>query len=148
VGAAGSARYADALADFIADLGLQGAVTLAGSITPPHLAAHLQVADVYVSASAHEGFGVPLLEAMAHDLPIVAYASSAVPETLDGAGVLVPSCDFETLAAAAHRVVSDAPLRHTLVKQGRRRLSELALPVSEGKLRNAISEVLGEAGLS
>ncbi|HVM67842.1 MAG TPA: glycosyltransferase, partial [Acidimicrobiales bacterium] len=148
IGAVGSARYAAALADFVADLGLRDAVTVSGSVPPSHLAAHFQAADVYVSASAHEGFGVPLVEAMAHDVPIVAYATTAVPETVDGAGVLVGECDPETLAAAVHRVVTDAGLQRALVAYGRRRLAELALPASEQKLRRALSEVLTSAGLA
>jgi glycosyltransferase involved in cell wall biosynthesis len=148
IGAAGSTRYAGALADFVADLGLRDAVTVSGSVPPTHLAAHFQVADVYVSASAHEGFGVPLVEAMAHDVPVVAYAATAVPETLDGAGVLVADRDPETLAAAVHRVVTDAGLQRALVGRGHRRLTELALPVSEQKLRRAVSEVLAAAGLA
>ncbi len=147
VGAAGSARYAEALADFVADLGLQGAVAITGSLPPSHLAAHFEAADVYVSASAHEGFGAGLVEAMAHDVPVVAFSSTAVPETVDGAGVLVPTPSPPELAAAAHRVVSDAPLRSALVARGRRRVDELGMAASGHKLQAAVSSILGLAGL-
>jgi len=148
VGGVGSARYADALGDFVADLGLQRAVTFAGSVPPAQLAAYFQLADVYVSASAHEGFGVPLLEAMAHDVPVVAYGSTAVPETVGDAGVLVASSSPEVLAAAVHRVVCDSALRDSLVARGRRRLQSLGLPVSTAALRAAVTSILDAAGLA
>jgi glycosyltransferase involved in cell wall biosynthesis len=148
VGAPGSTRYADALADFVADLGLQGAVTFAGSVSPAQLAAHFARADVYVSASAHEGFGVPLLEAMAHDVPVVAYASSAVPETVGDAAVLVPSASAPELAAAVHRVAGDPALRASLVARGRRRLAALSLGAAEDALRSSITSILDVAGLT
>ena len=147
VGAAGSARYADALADFVDDLGLGSGVTITGSVPPAALAAHFRTADVYVSASTHEGFGVPLVEAMAHDVPVVAYASSAVPETLDGAGVLVDDRSPAVLASAVHRVVSDPALAAALAARGRRRVVELGLGPSEERLRRAISAILAAAGL-
>ena len=54
------------------------------------LAAHYRAADVFVCLSDHEGFCVPLLEAMHHRVPIVAFASAAVPETLGAAGLCLP----------------------------------------------------------
>jgi glycosyltransferase involved in cell wall biosynthesis len=144
VGAIGSERYADALEDFIADLGLEGVVEVTGSVPPGELGARYRIADVYVSASEHEGFGVPLLEAMAHDVPVVAYACSAVPETVDGAAVLVEDKSAGVLAAAVHRVLSDADLAARLVASGRRRLSEVGLPASTRRLEEAVAKMLGE----
>lgn len=144
VGAFGSARYSEALEDFIDDLGLADAVELTGSVPPGELGARYRVADVYVSASEHEGFGVPLLEAMAHDLPVVAYASSAVPETVGGAAVLVEDKSPTLLAAAVHRVVSDRELSGRLVAAGRQRLAEVGLPASTERLRAAVERILGE----
>ena len=66
--------YEPALRAFIADLGLEDAVFLAGSVTEAELEAYYRVADAFVCASEHEGFCVPLAEAMGHGLPIVAYA--------------------------------------------------------------------------
>ena len=148
VGAAGSSRYVDAVRDFVEDLGLGDAVTITGSVPPAALAAYFAVADVYVSASTHEGFGVPLVEAMAHGLPIVAYASAAVPETVDGAGILVDEQTPVVLASAAHRVISDPTLAATLAAAGRRRLAELGAAPSERRLHRAISHILGAAGLT
>ena len=148
VGGIGSARYVEALGDFIDDLGLEEAVDLTGSVSSGGLGAHFRIADVYVSASDHEGFGVPLLEAMAHDLPVVAYASTAVPETVGGAGLLVTDKSPTVMAAAVRRVVSDADLRAALVAAGRQRLGELGLPRSTEHLRIAVARMLAEAGIT
>lgn len=147
VGAVGSARYAEALGDFIDDLALEHAVDLTGSVAPGDLGARFRVADVYVSASDHEGFGVPLLEAMAHDIPVVAYASTAVPETVGDAALLVEDKSATTLAAAAHRVISDPALQAELIANGRRRLTELGLEPSTERLRIAVARILADAGI-
>jgi len=148
VGAVGSARYAEALADFVDDLGLGDAVELTGSVTGAELSARYRVADVYVSASEHEGFGVPIVEAMAHDVPVVAYASTAIPETAAGAALLVDHKSPTVLAAAVHRVISDAPLAAALVAAGRRRLGELSLPCSTRRLEQALAHVLTASGVA
>ena len=148
VGAVGSARYAEALGDFVDDLALERAVDLTGSVAPGDLGAHFRVADVYVSASEHEGFGVPLLEAMAHDIPVVAYACTAVPETVGDAAVLVEDKSPTVMATAAHRVICDPDLRAHLVAAGRTRLLELGLGPSTERLRLAVARILAEAGIT
>lgn len=147
VGAVGSARYVEALTDFIDDLGLSDAVDLTGSITSGGLGAHFRVADVYVSASDHEGFGVPLLEAMAHDLPVIAYASTAVPETAGAGALLVDQKSPTVLAAAVHRVMTDDALREGLIRAGRQRLDEVGLRSSTERLRLAVARILADAGV-
>ena len=75
-------------------------MTLTGPVSDAQLAAHYAAADVFVVCSEHEGFCVPLLEAMHYRVPIVAYASTAVPETLGDAGVLLDAKDPCLVAAA------------------------------------------------
>ena len=82
VGGSSSLRYERALRASIAALGLGDSVRMPGSVSDAVLAAHYRTADVFVCLSDHEGFCVPLLEAMHHRLPIVAFAATAVPETL------------------------------------------------------------------
>jgi glycosyltransferase involved in cell wall biosynthesis len=146
VGAIGSARYVEALHDFIDDLDLTDAVHVTGSLEPGALSAHFRTADVYVSASDHEGFGVGLLEAMAYDVPVVAHASAAVPETVGAAALLVEDKSPTVLAAAVQRVLTDPTLCDALVSAGRRRLDEVGLPVSIEQLRRAVARMLAEAG--
>jgi len=115
-------RYLAALVDYIDALGLAAAVTFAGSLSAAELEAHWAAADVFVTASDHEGFCVPLVEAMGHRLPVVAYATAAIPETVADAGLLLSSKKPIAFAAAVHRVVEDAALRSQLVAAGEARL--------------------------
>ena len=85
--------FVDAVRRQIAAQGLAGAVTLTGRVSEQELEAWYRQADLYVSLSRHEGFGVPLAEAMAHGVPVVAWPAGAVPFTLEGAGLVL-----ETLA--------------------------------------------------
>jgi glycosyltransferase involved in cell wall biosynthesis len=75
-----------------------------------------------VCLSEHEGFCVPLLEAWHHDLPVIAYAAAAVPETLGDGGLLLTDKSPTTVAAAVHRVCTDAAIAQGLAAAGRRRL--------------------------
>ena len=142
VGGASSPRYADAVAGFAAELGIGDAVELVGHVSDDELSAHFRAADVYVSTSDHEGFGVPLLEALHHRLPVVAYGSSAVPETVGGAGIVLPEKSPETVAAAVHRVLTDDALRHALAEAAGHRLADFALPKTAAAFRAAIELVL------
>jgi glycosyltransferase involved in cell wall biosynthesis len=116
--------YGRTLAKFVHALGLDDAVTIAGGVSHAQLAAYYATADVFVVVSEHEGFCVPLLEAMHHEVPIVAYASSAVPETLGAGGLLLQTKDPCTVAAGVARVVGDAGLRAQLVRAGTARISD------------------------
>lgn len=142
VGGSSSPAYADAVDALVDALDLGGAVDRCGDVGDAELAAHYRSADVFVSASDHEGFCIPLLEAMHHDLPIVAFGSSAIPETLGGAGLCLERKDPGTVAAAVHRVVTDRSLRQALVDAGRRRLADFDLDASRARLAELIGEVL------
>lgn len=145
IGRPAAASYGRALSEFIAELGLSGAVDIIDWATEAQMAAHYECADVVLSASEHEGFWVPALEAMHHGVPIVAYAAAAVPDTLGAAGLLLESKAPSVMAAAVHRVICDPALRSYLVDQGRQRLSELTLEASTERLLDAIGPLLGLA---
>jgi glycosyltransferase involved in cell wall biosynthesis len=142
VGGSASDRYVDALRAFVSALQLDDAVTFTGSVSDAELAAHYRAADVYVSVSEHEGFCVPLLEAMHHGLPFVAYGVTAVPETLGAGGVCLPTKSAPTVAAAVHRVVTDAALRDALAAAGRARLEEMSLPRTREVMTAALRAVV------
>jgi glycosyltransferase involved in cell wall biosynthesis len=110
-----------------------------GPVPDEDLAAFYRWSDVYVSLSEHEGFCVPLVEAMAADVPIVAYAAGAVPETLGGAGLLFAPKDLEVAAELLGSVVYDHDVRARVLDGQRRRLQDFSPPRIEARLR----EVLG-----
>jgi len=143
VGGSSSHSYETSLKAFIEALGLADSVELTGPVDHASLMAHYRAADVFVVCSEHEGFLVPLLEAMYHDLPIVAYAAAAVPETLGDAGLVLRVKDPCTVAEAVHRVVDDNALRAQLVDAGTRRLRDFDVARSRQKLLDAIRPVVG-----
>ena len=138
VGPAITGGYADAVVDLAAELGLAGAVVHGEHLTSAELAAWYGAADVFVCLSDHEGFCIPLLEAMQFDLPIVAFAAGAVPETVGPAGILLEAKRPSVVAAAIDRVRSDAGLAGSLVALGRRRLRDF----EADRTRNRFVEVL------
>lgn len=100
-------------------------VVFTGQVEDDELRAYYAASAAYVSMSEHEGFCVPLLEAMAFDRPVVAYDAGAVAETLGGAGVLIERKQPEILAELVHRVVADTALRRSVLEGQGRRLEAL-----------------------
>jgi L-malate glycosyltransferase len=119
--------YSDALRRFVDEMGLHDAVTFTGALSDPDLVAAMRRADVLVVSSRHEGFGVPVLEAMSMGLPVVANRAGALPEVVGDAGLLVDATDPYALAAAVARVRGDRGLRTTLTEAGRQRFEALDL---------------------
>ncbi len=121
----GMEPYVDSLYDLVTQLGLDGSVIFAGAV-PEGLPAFYKMADLYVSMSEHEGFCVPLVEAMHYDVPILAYDSTNVPYTLGDAGVLVKQMDYRMIAELAHEMTSNATLRNQIIQTQRTRLPAFA----------------------
>lgn len=142
VGAAASDGYVHALRDLVSALQLDDAVEFAGSVSDAELTAHYLAADVYVSVSEHEGFCVPVLEAMHNGLPVVAYGATAVGETLGTGGVCLRAKDPGTVAAAVHRVLDDATVRRGVIEAARAQLERFALPVTRAQMVDALEQVL------
>jgi glycosyltransferase involved in cell wall biosynthesis len=119
--------YSRALERFVDELGIREAVTFRGGISDEDLVAAMAASDVLIMASHHEGFGVPVIEAMTMGLPVVANREGALPEIVGDAGVLVDANDPYALAEAAAAVASDGALRGSLAEAGTKRLKELDL---------------------
>ena len=142
VGGATSESYWAALESLCRELELRDCVEFTDTVTPGVLLAHYRAADVFVSMSEHEGFGVPLLEAMHFHIPVVAYAAAAVPETVGGAAVLLDTKDPVSAAAAAHRVIADRDLRRALVEAGEARVRDLSFANTTRAMTAAIATFL------
>jgi glycosyltransferase involved in cell wall biosynthesis len=144
VGGTASERYATRLRARIGELGLGGAIELRQGLDAGGLARAYAEADVFVSASLHEGFGFPIVEAMAAGLPVVALARAAVPETIANAGVLVRRDHPAALAAAVGLVARDPVLVEALVRAGRRRAEALAPEVVVPQWERALVTMAAE----
>jgi glycosyltransferase involved in cell wall biosynthesis len=122
--------YSRALERFADELGIRDGVTFRGAISDADLVAAMAASDVLIMGSRHEGFGVPVIEAMTMGLPVVANREGALPEIVGDAGLLVDATDPYALAAAAMRAASDGELRRSLAEAGSKRVKELDLPAA------------------
>ncbi len=115
-------RYYAMLRLLVGDLDLAN-VCFEGFASAAGLQAYYRLADLYVSTSAHEGYCLPLVEAMDYGVPVLAHATGGTPEAMDGAGVLYEGLDAPRLAALFHRLLSDQPLRREILASQEQRIS-------------------------
>lgn len=142
VGGGTSPNYLHAVERLVHDLELGDSVEVMGSVTSAALLAYWAVADVFVCLSEHEGFCVPVVEAMELGVPVVAFASSALPETVGDAGVLLEDKDPLTVAVAVDEVCRPGPVRDRLVELGHQRAADLSLPNTSKKFLNGLETFL------
>ncbi|MET0403903.1 MAG: glycosyltransferase family 4 protein, partial [Cystobacter sp.] len=109
-----------------------------GRLNHAQLVAAYRSAQVFVSMSEHEGFGVPLIEAMAAEVPVLAYAAAAVPETLGGAGIAFDEKRFSFLAELVVELSEDAALREPVLAGQARRLEHFSADASQEALARAL----------
>jgi glycosyltransferase involved in cell wall biosynthesis len=116
-------RYLQACWRLAADLGVGDLVEFTGPISEAALGAHYREADLFLCLSDHEGFCVPLLEAMQAELPVVAFAAGAVPETIGDAGLVLTDKSPGLVAEAIVEVLENAALRERLAAARPERLA-------------------------
>ena len=90
-------------------------VIFTGHVSEEELEAYYKVADLFLCMSEHEGFGIPILEAMSRGIPVVAYAATAVPYTMGGAGILVRTKDEASVSRKMARVLCDSNYREKII---------------------------------
>lgn len=105
-------------------LGVAPRLIMPGKVSQQVLVTAYRHASLYVSMSEHEGFGKPLIESMLFGLPVLAYASSGVPDTVGHAGILFHDKALDRIAAAADVMIHDTTLRSRLSEAGRRRVRQ------------------------
>jgi glycosyltransferase involved in cell wall biosynthesis len=135
-------RYSAALRWLVTELNLPN-VLFTGGVSDAELAGWYQRADVFITASEHEGFCVPPLEAMTFDLPVVARACAAVPETVGDAGLLLaPGAGPLEMAEAVVQLLEQPDLAAGLTRRGRRRVEELSPERARAEfMRNILAAV-------
>ncbi|MBE0480810.1 MAG: glycosyltransferase family 4 protein [Dehalococcoidia bacterium] len=112
--------------NLVRDLGLADRVTFTGVVSKDELARLYSAAEIAITASIYEGFGLPAAEAMSCGTPVIVTRAGALPEIVgkDGAGMLVPPADPAALAAAIKRLLADGPLRREMGEASRKRIEE------------------------
>ena len=136
------AGYQDELRALSAARGVAGSVIFTGTVSEAALRFCYQRADVFLCASEHEGFCVPLVEAMAFGLPVVTTGGTAVPETVGPAGLVFEQGTAEELAEAVDYLVTHPETAAKLGRQARRRYHDcFAPPVLGRQLRRLAAEL-------
>lgn len=131
VGSVDNANYFKALQNLVKDLSLESDIIFTGRAPFAQYLAYYRIADVFLCMSAHEGFCIPIVEAMYFNLPIIAINSTAIPDTLGGSGVLLNSREAGVVADAINRVISDEYFRKCILDGERKRIAELQPKVIE-----------------
>ena len=131
-------QYHQRLHALVRALGLEAGVTFAGPVSQAELVAYYRCANVFVSLSEHEGFGIPLLEAMHERVPVVALDRAAVGETVAEAGVLLREKDLAAAAETCALVVEREDLRSALVAAGLRRVADFDADIVAERTRAAL----------
>jgi glycosyltransferase involved in cell wall biosynthesis len=134
-------RYLAGLTHMTAELGLSH-VHFTGHISNEELVAYYEIADLFLCASEHEGFCVPLIEAFYKEVPVLAYAATAVPSTMDGAGVLFTDKDPMHVAALMDAVVSNARLQDAIVDGQLAAVGRLQAKDFAGRLLGFVDRIL------
>jgi glycosyltransferase involved in cell wall biosynthesis len=117
-------------------------VHFAGSVPQSQLNAYYRCADIFLCMSEHEGFCIPLIEAMAHDIPVLAFAAGAVPETLDGSGVIFHEKDFPQVAEMLGHLTTDSGFRSAVIRSQRQRLGQYRERNLERELKEHLAPIL------
>jgi len=126
-------RY-DAIFAEVEKLGLRDRVLFPGFVADADLPALYSAARVLAYPSIYEGFGLPMLEAMACGTPVVTSTASCMPEVAGDAALLVPPTDVDALAAALDRALTDEALRADLIAKGRARARQFSWAKSAQQL--------------
>lgn len=142
VGAPGASTYPEWLRELANELGLSEAVIFTGLVSQRDLVTYYRLADIYISMSEHEGFGKPLIEAMYMGVPVLAYAASAVPETMGGAGILFHAKEYEALAELVDLILKDGDLKARIIARQRKRAEEFLEPAVRRKWEGFLAAVL------
>jgi glycosyltransferase involved in cell wall biosynthesis len=131
--------YTDALRRYIDEMGVRDAVSFRGLVSDGELVAAMAAADVLVVTSVHEGFGVPVIEAMTHGLPVVANRAGALPQVVGDGGVLVDAADPWALSGAIRDILGDPEAQARLRVAARLQLERLDLGSAGDRLVDLVA---------
>jgi len=134
-------RYLASLNELTAQLKLSN-VHFTGHVSDEELVAFYEIADLFLCASEHEGFCVPLVEAFYKEVPVLAYAATAVPDTMDGAGVLFDDKDPRHVGALMDAILSDPTLQDTIVEAQTAAVGRLQAKDFSGTLLGFVKRIL------
>ena len=137
------APYGMILRQLIDSWDIDSRIVFTGEVSNESLKAYYMLADALITTSEHEGFCVPLVEAMAMKVPIVAYASTAIPETAEDAGLICDERDPYVMAQSIDLLHTNEPAKMALVARGSERYEDI---FSNKAIEKQFLEVTRQAG--
>ncbi len=143
----GMEKYLNKLKGYVRKLGLEEAVLFTGHVKFNEILAYYRIADIFLCMSEHEGFCVPLVEAMQFQIPIVAYDSTAIGDTLGGSGFLLKEKEPMLTAAVIDRIMTDVCLRKQLVEGQKRRLQDFSHEVVMERFRRLLHDYIEQVNV-
>jgi len=140
----GMELYQERLNEYVRQLNVKN-VIFTGKVSFDEILAYYNVADILLCMSEHEGFCVPLVEAMYFNVPIIAYASSGIPYTLDGTGILLQEKDPLLTAGIMNRIIVDKELKDTLLENQKHRLEDFSYSNISEQLKELLTNFIKES---
>lgn len=119
--------YSLELRNMVREFNIKDSVKFVGSVSDEELKSHYMHSDAYLCMSEHEGFCVPLLEAMSFSLPVIAYKSSAIEQTVGKGGALLSTKSASLTAELIDEIVTNQNLRESLIKEGKQQIQKFSL---------------------
>ena len=145
VGSGKAPKYEMLLKKYTKDLGISDDVIFTGFVNQEEYIAYYKISDCFICMSEHEGFCIPLVEAMFFDVPVIAYNSTAIPNTLDGAGILLNSKEPEIISNYMNKVITDKEYRNLIINKQRKRVNFLKSDTYISQYANEISRIINES---
>lgn len=142
VGDLSTDSYVNRLKKLCNTYGITNNVIFTGKVSEEDLKTYYLLADIFLCMSEHEGFGVPILEAMKMSVPVVAYRSSAIAETMGGAGVIVTDKKYLTIASLINEIISDDEFRNRIIENQQERIKKLENTDTKKILFQAINNMI------
>jgi glycosyltransferase involved in cell wall biosynthesis len=135
-------QYERYLKELATSLRVSDSVIFVATDSVKDLTTYFRAASLFLCMSEHEGFCVPLVESMYFHVPIMAYNSTAVPYTLNGAGILLDEKRFDQIAALVNMILNDKELHRKIIDGQDRRLTELMPEKSISKLLEIAGKIM------
>ncbi len=117
-------------------------ILMPGIVDLETLAGYYRAASVFLCLSEHEGFCIPLLEAMAFDVPVLAFNATGVPHAMGGAGILVNRKRYDVIGELIDLLAHDKGLRQRVISRQRQRLADFAPAATAECLRRHIDQIV------
>ena len=135
-------RADPALFSLVKESGLEGDVIFTGFVPDEELPTLYSGAELFVYPSFYEGFGLPILEAMACGVPVACSNRTSLPEVAADAAILFEPSNIEEMAHSIHKILSEGALKEELIRRGRKRVEEFSWQKTANKVLSVLEETV------